>query len=66
MRIPYRMGARGVDLAMRPCGQRSERTTEVCRTSAFEPLSLKPIREDLAADIVDEEWEVFFGQLGPE
>lgn len=61
-----RMGARGVELAMRACGQRSEKTAEAYRTRAFELLSLERIHEDLAADILDEEWEVFFGQPDPE
>lgn len=57
-----RMGARGVELAMRACGQRSEKTAEAYRTRAFEMLSLERIHEDLAADILDEEWEIFFGR----
>jgi hypothetical protein len=61
-----RMGSRGVELAMRACGQRSEKTAEAYRTRAFEMLSLERIHEDLAADILDEEWEVFFGCSDPE
>lgn len=59
-----RMGSRGVELAMRACGHRSEKTAEAYRTRAFEMLSLEKIHEDLKADILDEEWEVFFGQAG--
>lgn len=58
-----RMGSRGVELAMRACGQRSEKTAEAYRTRAFEMLSLERIHEDLTADILDEEWELFFGRL---
>lgn len=57
-----RMGSRGVELAMRACGHRSEKTAEAYRTRAFEMLSLERIHEDLTADILDEEWEFFFGR----
>jgi hypothetical protein len=55
------MGARGVELAMRACGHRSEKTAEAYRTRAFERLALDRIHENLAADILDAEWKEFFG-----
>lgn len=56
------MGARGVELAMRACGHRSEKTAEAYRTRAYEYLALERIHRDQAADILDEEWEEFFGK----
>lgn len=56
------MGARGVELAMRACGHRSEKTAEAYRTRAFERLALERIHQDLVADILDEEWKHFFGK----
>ncbi|PVH28241.1 hypothetical protein DDE20_14165 [Pararhodobacter oceanensis] len=59
------MGTRGVELAMRACGHRSEKTAEAYRTRAFEYLALDRIHQDQAADILDAEWEEFFGMSGP-
>jgi hypothetical protein len=56
-----RLGARGVELAMRACDHRSEKTAEAYRTSAFALLSLEKIHDDLAADFTDKEWQHFFG-----
>lgn len=57
-----RLGARGVELAMRACDHRSEKTAEHYRTQAFELLSLERIHNDVVADILDEEWQIFFGR----
>lgn len=56
-----RLGARGVELAMRACDHRSEKTAEAYRTRAFEPLSLEHIHKELVADFTDQEWQEFFG-----
>jgi hypothetical protein len=56
-----RLGSRGVELAMRACDHRSEKTAEAYRTRAFELLSLERIHDDLAADFTDQEWNEFFG-----
>lgn len=55
-----RLGARGVELAMRACGHRSEKTAEYYRTLAYERLALERIHAEAAADISDQEWTEFF------
>lgn len=55
-----RLGARGVELAMRACDHRSEKTAEAYRTRAFELLSKEAIHNSLA-DFTDQEWQEFFG-----
>lgn len=56
-----RFGSRGVELAMRACGQRSERTAEAYRTRAFEMLTRERAHSDMAGAIMDAEWREFFG-----
>lgn len=56
-----RLGSRGVELAMRACGQRSERTAEAYRTRAFEMLTRERAHSDMAGAIMDAEWREFFG-----
>lgn len=57
-----RMGSRGVELAMRACDHRSEKTAEAYRTRAFDFLSLERTHDDFRANILDEEWNDFFGK----
>lgn len=54
------LGARGVDLAMRACDQRSEKTAEAYRTRVFEKLALEKAHADMAGTITDAEWNEFF------
>jgi hypothetical protein len=56
-----RFGSRGVELAMRACGQRSERTAEAYRTRAFEMLTRERAHSDMAGAIMDAEFQEFFG-----
>lgn len=55
-----RLGSRGVDLAMRACGQRSERTAEAYRTRAFQMLAVEKAHADMVGEITDAEWKEFF------
>ncbi|TDE35550.1 hypothetical protein [Antarcticimicrobium sediminis] len=55
-----RLGSRGVELAMRACGQRSEKTAEAYRTRAFQMLSINRGHTDMIGEITQEEWEAFF------
>lgn len=55
-----RLGSRGVELAMRACGQRSEKTAEAYRTRAFQMLSIDRGHTDMIGEITQEEWEAFF------
>lgn len=57
-----RFGDRGVELAMRACGHRSEKTAEHYRTRAFEMLSLEKTHQDLQSSISEVEWKQYFGQ----
>lgn len=56
-----RLGSRGVELAMRACGQRSEKTAEVYRTRAFQMLAIEKAHADFMCEITDAEWTEFFG-----
>lgn len=55
-----RFGSRGVELAMKACGHRSERTAEAYRTAAFERLALEKVHDDLSCNFSDDEWREFF------
>ncbi|MEX1662155.1 hypothetical protein AB4874_10920 [Thioclava sp. 15-R06ZXC-3] len=54
------LGARGVELAMRACDHRSERTAEFYRTQAFQKLSIERIHADTRSRIFDAEWKEYF------
>ncbi|QUS37405.1 hypothetical protein [Falsirhodobacter algicola] len=56
-----RLGSRGVELAMRACGQRSEKTAEAYRTRAFQMLAIERAHADFIGEITDAEWKEFFG-----
>ncbi|MCV2446903.1 hypothetical protein [Paracoccus sp. DMF] len=55
-----RLGSRGVDLAMRACGQRGEKTAEAYRTRAFQMLAVEKAHTDMVGEITDAEWREFF------
>lgn len=55
-----RLGSRGVELAMRACGQRSEKTAEAYRTRAFQMLAIEKAHADMVGEITDAEWRDFF------
>lgn len=58
-----RLGSRGVELAMRACGQRGERTAEAYRTRAFQMLAVEKAHADMAGEISDAEWREFFANV---
>ncbi|WP_157403990.1 hypothetical protein [Paracoccus sp. N5] len=54
------LGSRGVDLALRACGQRNEKTAESYRTRAFQMLAVDKAHADMMGEITDAEWKEFF------
>ncbi len=54
------LGQEGVELAMRACGQRSEKTAEFYRTRAYELAVMKQVHEGMLSGITEDEWAAHF------
>jgi len=54
------LGQEGVELAMRACGQRSEKTAEFYRTRAYDLAMVKRVHDNMLAGITEDEWQTYF------
>lgn len=54
------LGQEGVELAMRACAQRSERTAEFYRTRAFDLAMIARVHDKTLQGFSEEEWERYF------
>lgn len=55
------LGQEGVELAMRACAQRSERTAEFYRTRAFDLAIIQRVHDATLQGFSEEEWDLYFG-----